>query len=412
MPPVPRGAKIREAAGAPKPEGRYDEVAGGRRLRDASDPLPHRSHASVRESLKRPETWAPYMTWAKHHAPARFDLAGSNLLPLTIEELPGAREALELWALNDDGYPPLLDAIAERYDVDTSHVATAAGAAGANFLALAALVRPGDEVLVEWPGYDPQAGAARFLGAEVRTFARTWEEGFAVVPDRVAEAISSKTRVVVLTNLHNPTGIYTSRSVLSEVGRIAESVGAKVLVDEVYLEVLTGADTRPAHSLGDAFVSVNSLTKSFGLSGLRIGWVLADPRTAEAVRRVRDVVDGIGATPSETLAVLAFQALDRLLDRARSIVEPNGALLSSFVEQRAELEWIPPAGGSVGFPRIKGVDDAGPLVKVAHEEYGVGLAPGSFFGCPDHFRVAVSGSSEVLQGGLEALDRALDGSRG
>jgi aspartate/methionine/tyrosine aminotransferase len=351
------------------------------------------------------------MTWAKHHAPARFDLAGSNLLPLTVEELPGAREALELWAVNDDGYPPLLEAIAERYGVDTSHVATAAGAAGANFLALAALVRPGDEVVVEWPGYDPQAGAARFLGAEVRTFARTWEEGFVVNPDRIAEAITARTRVVVLTNLHNPTGVYTPSSVLSEVGRIAESVGAKVLVDEVYLEVLTGADTRPAHSLGDTFLSVNSLTKSFGLSGLRVGWILADPPMVEAARRVRDVVDGIGATPSETLAVLAFQELDRLLERARSIVEPNGALLASFVARRPELEWIPPAGGSVGFPRVKDVDDASPLVNLAHQEYGVGLAPGSFFGCPDHFRVAVSGAPEVLEGGLEALDRALDGFR-
>jgi aspartate/methionine/tyrosine aminotransferase len=348
------------------------------------------------------------MTWAKHHVPARFDLAGSNLLPLTIEELPGAREALELWALNDDGYPPLLEAIAERYDVDRSRVATAAGAAGANFLALAALVRPGDEVLVEWPGYDPQAGAARFLGAEVRTFARTWEDRFAVNPDRVARAITHRTRAIVLTNLHNPTGIYTPPSVLSEVGSIAESVGAKVLVDEVYLEVLTGVDTRPAHSLGDAFVSVNSLTKSFGLSGLRIGWILADPRTTEAVRRVRDVVDGIGATPSETLAVLAFRKLDHLLERARSIVEPNGTLLRSFVERRRELEWIPPAGGSVGFPRLKGVDDAGRFVGLAHEEYGVGLAPGSFFGCPDHFRIAVSGAPEILQGGLEALNHALD----
>ncbi len=373
--------------------------------------FPSAEHAPVQESPKRPETWAPYMTWAKHHAPARFDLAGSNLLPVTLEELPGAREALELWALNDEGYPPLLEAIAQRYDVDPSHIATAAGAAGANLLALAALVRPGDEVLVEWPGYDPQAGAARFLGAEVRTFARTWEEGFAVNPDRIAEAVTTRTRVVILTNLHNPTGVYTPPSVLSEVGRIAEAKGIKVLVDEVYLDVLTGADTRPAHSLGDAFVSVNSLTKSFGLSGLRIGWILADPRTAEAARRARDVVDGIGATPSETLAVMAFQQLDRLLERARSIVEPNGALLRSFVSRRPELEWIPPAGGSVGFPRLKGVDDAGPFVKTAHEQYGVGLAPGSFFGCPDHFRVAVSGAPEVLRGGLEGLDQALDGLR-
>jgi aspartate/methionine/tyrosine aminotransferase len=348
------------------------------------------------------------MTWAKHHPQARFDLSGSNLLPCSLDDLPGWREAVELWAPNDEGYPPLLEAIAERYGVDPDHVATAAGAAGANFLALAALVRPGDEVLVEWPGYDPQAGAARLLGAGVRTFARTWDEGFQVRPERVAEVLTDRTRVIVLTNLHNPTGVYTPRSTLVEVGNLAESVGAKVLVDEVYLDVLGGADTRPAHTLGDPFVSVNSLTKSFGLSGLRIGWILSDPATTERVRRVRDVVDGIGATPSETLAVLAFHRLDELLHRARSIVEPNSALLSIFVEGRPELEWVPPAGGSVGFPRLGGVDDAGPFVSAARDEYGVGLAPGSFFGYPRHFRVAVSGSTDVLRDGLSALGRALD----
>jgi aspartate/methionine/tyrosine aminotransferase len=185
-------------------------------------------------------------------------------------------------------------------------------------------------------------------------------------------------------------------------------VGAKVLVDEVYLDILAGVDTRPAHSLGDPLVSVSSLTKSFGLSGLRLGWILSDPDTTERIRRVRDVVDGIGATPSETLAVLAFRRWDELLNRARSIVEPNADLLRIFVEDRPELEWVPPAGGSVGFPRLADVDDSGPFVRNAREEYGVGLAPGSFFGYPQHFRVAVSGSPDTLRGGLEALGRALD----
>jgi aspartate/methionine/tyrosine aminotransferase len=348
------------------------------------------------------------MAWAKHHPHARYDLTGSNLLPCTLEDLPGARETLELHEPNDEGYPPLLEAIALRYGMDVEHVATAAGAAGANFLTLGALVRPGDTVLVEWPGYDPQSGAARFLGAQVRTFARAWEDDFRLDPQRVADAITPGTRVVVLTNPHNPTGVYASPAELREVGTVAGAVGAKVLVDEVYLDALSGVDTTPAARLGEPFVSVNSLTKSFGLSGLRIGWVLSDAETVQRVRRTRDVVDGIGATPSERLGVLAFSRMGDLLERARRILAPNGALLRAFVEGRPELEWTPPIGGAVAFPRLAGTDDAEAFVERARTSFGVGVVPGRFFGAPAHFRVAVSGRTDILEAGLEALGRALD----
>lgn len=353
-------------------------------------------------------SWAPYMAWAKAHPHAPYDLTGSNLLPCTLEDLPGARDVLELHAPNDEGYPPLLEAIARRYGVAVEQVATAAGAAGANLLALGALVRPGDTVLIEWPGYDPQGGAARFLGAEVRTFTRAWEDGFRLDPRRIADALTPRTRVVVLTNPHNPTGVYASPEELREVGAIAATVGAKVLVDEVYLDALAGVDTAPAARLGEPFLSVNSLTKSFGLSGLRIGWVISDTETVRRVRRTRDVVDGVGATPSELLGVLAFYRMDELLERARGILVPNGALLRRLVQQRPELEWVPPEGGAVAFPRLVGADDAEAFVHLARTSFGVGVVPGRFFGAAAHFRVAVSGRRDVLESGLEALGRALD----
>ena len=356
----------------------------------------------------RPESWAPYMTWAKRHAPARWDLAGSNLLPCTVDELPGAREALLLHAPNDEGYPPLVAAIGGRYGVGAERVVTATGAAGANFLALAALVRPGDDVLVEWPGYDPQAGAARLLGAEVRTFPRPWQHGFRIDPERVREALTPWTRVVVLTNLHNPSGVHTPPDVLLGVGDAAAGVGAKVLVDEVYLEILQGADAAPSARLGDTFVSVNSLTKAFGLAGLRVGWILADPETAERARRARDVVEGVGSIPSEALGTLAFDRIDALLERARGIVAANFEAVRSFVNDRDDVDWVEPPGASVALLRLVGTDDTAAFVETARREHGVGVVPGRHFGCPGHVRVAMGGPRDVLEAGLEALGRALD----
>jgi len=348
------------------------------------------------------------MTWAKHHEPARWDLSGSNLLPCTVEELEGARAELSLYAHNDDGFPPLVGAIASRYGVDPDRVATATGAAGATFLALAALVRPGDEVLVEWPGYDPQAGAASLLGAEVRRFPRPSTEGFRVDPDAVRAALGPRTRVIVLTNLHNPSGVYTSPEVLRDVGLAAAEAGARVLVDEVYLEILTGVDTDPAARLGDVFVSVNSLTKTFGLAGLRVGWMLAEPAVAERARRARDVVDGVGSVPSEVLGALAFGRIEELLRRAHHIVRTNSELLGAFVREHASaVEWAEPPGASIALLRLLGVEDASPFVEMARREFGVGVTPGRYFGCPGHFRVAVSGRRDVLEGGLDALGGAL-----
>jgi len=355
-----------------------------------------------------PETWAPYMTWAKHHPPAKYDLCGSNLLPLSLDELPGGREAVEITGSNDEGYPPLLEAIAMRYGVSTDRVATATGAAGAGFLVMGALLRPGDRILAEFPGYDPLAGAARFLGADVDFIERSWENGWKVDPDRLARDILPSTRLIILTNLHNPTGVYTDPWMLMKIGELAEAVGARVLVDEVYLETITERDTTPAATRSDVFVSVSSLTKAFGLSGLRVGWVLAEPETIERVRRMRDIVDSVGSVPSERLGVVAFQHIDQLLARARRILEPHALLLRRLVETRPELDWVAPAGGSLGFPRLLGTDDAGPFVDFAHQEFDVSVVPGRYFGVPAHFRVAVSGRRRMVEGGLDALGRALD----
>ncbi len=356
-----------------------------------------------------PDSWAPYMTWAKHHPPARLDLRGSNLLHCTLDELDGAREAFALSANTDEGWPPLVEAIARRYGVGVERVATATGAAGANFLTLGALIRPGDTILTEWPGYDPIAGAARFLGANVRTFDRSWHDGFKVDPDRIARELTPTTRVILLTNLHNPTGVYTDAWTLMSVADMANAIGAKVMVDEVYLEAVCGLDSVPAAMRSGAFVSINSLTKSFGLAGLRLGWVLADPATIQRIRRVRDVVDGSGSAPSERLGTLAFEHIDKLLDRARGILEPHWGIVKRFVESRSELEWVAPAVGScVAFPRLIAARDAEPFVEMARQEFGVGVVPGRFFGAPRHFRLAMAGQRSVLEEGLEALGRALD----
>ena len=358
-----------------------------------------------------PKTWAPYMTWAKHHAKARLDLTGSNLLPCSLDELPGAREAMDLYGRNDDGWPPLVQSIADRFGVATDRVATGSGASGANFMALAALIRPGDHVLVEWPGYDPHGGAATFLGAEVHTFGRDPGLGFPLDPERVAASMTPQTRAIVITNLHNPSGAYADPEALAAVGDVARAGGARVIVDEVYLDALPPSDAldqSPAATRDDVFISTSSLTKSYGLAGIRVGWMIADPETVERALRVRDIIDAVGSIPSETIGVVAFSQLDQLLERARRVLTSGQRRVTDFIRARPELEWHAPPGGAVAFPRLLGVSEVEHFVELALNDFDVGITPGSLFGAPDHFRIAVAGEPDVLDQGLIALAGALD----
>jgi aspartate/methionine/tyrosine aminotransferase len=358
------------------------------------------------ESTDSIRYYAPYMEWAKTRAAAEFDLAGSNIMACSLDDLPGAREAVDLSGANDNGYQPLVEAIGARYGVDPERVTTAGGTSGANFLVFAALLEPGDEVLVERPGYDPLLGAARMFGARTIRFDRPFDDGFAVDPDRVRHAMTPRTRVIVITSPHNPTGVPADPAALEEIGRIAERAGAHVIVDEVYKDV-TEDRTPPAATRGDVFVSTSSLTKSYGLSSLRAGWVIASPSLSYRVQRARDVVDGTGSIVAERLATLAFQHLDALTTRARKILSRNKALADAFLQSRPELEWVPSAG-TIVFPRIRGVSDARPFVDRLMRERNTALGPGFFFEAPAHFRLGYGGDTEKIKAGLANVVAALD----
>jgi aspartate/methionine/tyrosine aminotransferase len=347
------------------------------------------------------------MEWAKSRAVPAVDLAGSNLLACTLEDLPGAREAVDLTGENADGYPPLLETIAARYGVKPDQVATAAGCSGANFLACAALLEVGDEVLVESPAYDPLPAAARMLGATISTFPRRFQERYGIDAARVAAAVTPRTRVVVISNPHNPSGALASDDEMRALGRICDRAGIHVLVDEVYLETVLDRRPAPAATLSSVFVSTDSLTKAFGLSTLRCGWTLASPEVTERIRRARDIVDGSGAIPAERLAHVAFQNLDRLAERTHKLVEENSRLVRSFLESRKELEWVA-SSATIVFPRFRDGRDADPFVRRLLAQYGVAVVPGRFFDAPSHFRISFGGSTADLTKGLERLSRCLD----
>jgi aspartate/methionine/tyrosine aminotransferase len=353
------------------------------------------------------------MRWAKTHPAAEFDLAASNMLACTLDDLEGAREALALTADNDEGYQPLLDAIARHHGVPASRVMTGQGCAGANFLVIGTLVGPGSHVLVETPGYDPLAGACRLLGARVTTFVRRAEDGFAVNPDTVRAALRPDTALVILSSPNNPTGHTLDRDTILALGALSDETGVPILIDEVYLDIVRLLADTPdrfprAATICDSLITTSSLTKSYGLAGLRTGWAIVPPGMADRLRATRDVVDGNGSAVTERLATLAFSQLDRLAERARRHLAANHAVVRDFIDREPALALDVPLQASILFPRVtRGGVSTDDLAARAARDFGVTIVPGRFFGDPSHIRLAAAGDAGRLPAALDRLSRAL-----
>jgi aspartate/methionine/tyrosine aminotransferase len=349
-----------------------------------------------------------YLRWAKLCSTARFPLAGSGVASLANAELPIALDALQLNGPGGYGYAPLTAAIAAEYGVPAASVVTAAGASMANYLAFAALLGPGDEVLIERPAYEPLLSLASYLGATVTRFDRREQDGFAVDAERVAAALTPRTRLVVLSNLHNPSGAFTDEATLARVGELAQAVGARVLVDEVYLDAVFAPRQRSAAHLSPTFVTTNSLTKVYGLSGLRCGWVVAEPALAERMWRLIDLHHNNDVLIAQQLSAIAFERLASLRARARTLLEANRALVDPFISAHADrLSFaVNPRHGSILFPRLAGggVDR---LCALLRERYETTVVPGHFFEMPEHFRIGIGCATELVRDGLARLGEAL-----
>lgn len=351
------------------------------------------------------------MHWAKTRPPAKYDLALSGVLNLPFAEFQVALDDLELHGANAYGYRPLLEALASHCRVPAESVVTVSGGTSmANHLAMAAVLDHGDEVLIEEPTYEPLLAIADFLGATIKRFPRPFRDGFRVDLEALAHQITSRTRLIVLTNMHNPSSVLVDKETLKEMGTLARKVGARVLVDEVYLEALFEDGPGSSVHLGPEFIATSSLTKGYGLSGLRCGWILAEPELAQAAWRLKDIFDGVGPHPTERLSVMALEQLPQIAARAKRILGSNRASLNQFLDTRNDLEAVRTDSGTTSFPLLRqgSVEALGSLL---HEKYETAVVPGRFFEMAQHFRIGICCPPETFKSGLEKLGTALDNLR-
>jgi aspartate/methionine/tyrosine aminotransferase len=353
-----------------------------------------------------------YLAWAiANYTGVKFDLATSGMLPFPGADLANAPA---LTALDDaSGWARLRASIARYNDVPEEECIAALGAAHALWLAYAALTSPGDDILVEEPAYEPLLRAAAGVGARVVRFKREAEQGFALDPSAIARAMTPRTRLVAVTNLHNPTGVRASDDVLREIARIVAERQAYLLVDEVYapFDELVGDDgvlRTSARRLGPNVVCASSLTKCYGLGADRFGW-LTGPREAIAHAEAT-ILSTCGMLPLShaNLAVAAFAHVPALATRARAILAGKRALVEAWTKSRPEIAWSAPSAGLFGFARLAGRTDLLAAIEKGIAEHEVIVAPGSFFEMPEGFRLGWGGIAiESIPEALTRLEKVL-----
>ena len=350
-----------------------------------------------------------YLRWARRfYGRVELDLASSGMAAAPLSELG------PLPALDDlDSVEKLRDRIARYNRVAVGEALPTLGTTHALWTAYSALLSPGDEVLVERPTYEPMYRIPEGLGARVTWFERPSEDGFALDPERVAAALTPRTRLIALSNLHNPSGARASDEALCAVAELAERNGAHLLVDEVYAPFDATCDESgtwggSARRLGGNVVVASSLTKVYGLGALRLGWLLGP---SEVVARGDDaVLSNLGHPPLSwsAMGVAAFDRLPALAARARGLLDGKRARVEAWIAARPRFTWSNPREGLFGFALDAQGKSLTATIERAAAEAGVLVAAGEFFGVPNGFRLSWSIDGSKLDEGLDRLARALE----
>lgn len=350
---------------------------------------------------------SPYISWAKKHHDITYNLASSGMPgPLLNDLVENPQKILEP-VDHENGWAPLMKKIAERYEVNADQVVPVHSASFANHLVCSLLLDPGDEALVESPAYEPLVSVPKYCHATVKRFDRNPDQRYQPDPSQIEKLITENTKLIILSNLHNPSGALIDEPILWQLGDIAEKYNCHILIDEVYLEFLYPNGERTAAKHSDKIITTRSLTKAFGLDDLRVGWIIAESILAERIRKLKDLFMTSMASPSEQLGLMMLEKADELLGQNLSQLKYNSQLVADFIDDHDSLSWQKPEYGSVGFVKYAG-GNVDMLASYLAEKYDTVVAPGHFFGAPEYFRIGWSIPTEKLEKGLKNLGEVID----
>jgi len=345
----------------------------------------------------------------------RFNLTESSVRDRSFAELGVMLDDLVLCYTDHLGHPGLRGLIAERAGAGfgADDVLLTAGAAQALFVIAVTLLDPGDHMIVVRPNYATNIETPRILKCDVTCIDLEFDWGFQLDLDRLSAAMRPNTRLISLTQPHNPTGVSMSADTLRGAIALAERVGAHVLVDETYRDMSFVEKTPVAASLGERVISVSSLSKSYGVPGVRLGWILArDPQLMHRFLCAKEQIGICGSVVDEAIGFQVYAGAEAWLADTDLRLRAAFDTVAAWVQREPLIEWTPPTGGCVCFPRVVDAEfDTARFYAALNGDHGAYVGPGHWFEMPDrYFRVGYGWPTpEELAGGLAAISAALRG---
>jgi aspartate/methionine/tyrosine aminotransferase len=337
-----------------------------------------------------------------------YDIGESGVKYLSFDDVGLSLTNVQLRYGYHVGNPNLRTIIAEQYDgFGADRIAVTTGSSEANFAVISALVNEEAHMVVEFPNYPSLYEVPKSLGLHHDRFLLTFEEGFEPNIARLESLLKKNTKLVTLTHPNNPTGSVISEKRLREIIELVESHDAYLLHDETYRELSFEKPPPPAAVLSDHAISMTTLSKSYGLPGIRIGWIAGPKRIIESVRAVREQITICNSALGEAIAVHVLMQREKILSDVRSRVKRNFETLRGWMANQDLLDWVEPSGGVVAFPRLKrGVTTD--ICRLLVSKYRTFTIPGYGFEMPEHLRIGFGGEANELIEGLKRLKLAME----
>lgn len=356
-------------------------------------------------------------TDAQPEAIVGFSLAESPKLGAFLRDLD-PDQSLDWNGRDFRGLPELREHVLRQAglegDCDLRDVLITAGAAEANYLAIMQLVQPGDEIVIETPGWPQAEVLAKAIGAKIVTVTRREEDGWQLPMQAMRAAVNDRTRMIFISNPNNPTGNLLDATALRDLAEIAGKVGAWLLVDEVYAGLEWEGPRAPSIAgMYERGITTGSVSKALGLQGLRTGWMICrDPGLVMDAVVLRENSSEIMNIMGEIIAEIALRP-DRYagaIEAARKTGRDHLRQMNDWVAAQEGLSWVSPRAGLIGLGRLpRGIDSDAFARFVLAEPYRTFLLPGSAYDQPGHIRLGVGGGAQANLGdGLERLSRALE----
>jgi aspartate/methionine/tyrosine aminotransferase len=345
----------------------------------------------------------------------RYNLSESSIADRTLSELDADLSKLVLFYgphRGDAGLRALIAAQAGSPLIKPRDVLTTAGAAGALFIVATSLLQKDSHLIVVRPNYATNIETPKAIGCEISYIDLEFEQGFRLDVGRIEAALRPNTAYLSLTCPHNPSGALMPWEDLERVGRVAEKGGCQVLVDETYRDLSFSAPYPTTASISPRFISVSSVSKAYGIPGVRIGWLITrDEALQHRFLAAKEQIGICGSVVDEALALAALRRRDSWLNSTCKDNRERLGIVRRWLAEEPRIEWIEPAGGVVCFPRLKMPRhfDTGRFYQSLLRNHGTYVGQGHWFEMPDtYLRIGFGWPTLAeLRGGLAAISAAL-----